>query len=45
VVGDLRFDREPSLGFAEIEALGHTSCRTSAPWLPPRADILVSEKP
>ena len=45
VVGDLRFDREPSLGFAEIEALGHTSCRTSAPWLPPRADILGSEKP
>ena len=41
-VGDLRFDREPSAGFAEL-ALEPTSGRCPSnvpPWTPPRADIL-----
>jgi inner membrane protein len=41
-VGDLRFDREPSAGFAEL-ALEPTSRRCPSnvpPWTPPRADIL-----
>jgi inner membrane protein len=40
VLGDLRFDREPQLGFAEIELGRRDECGTSAPWLPPRADAL-----
>lgn len=40
VLGDLRFDREAGLGFAEIEVGDRPACRTSAPWVPPRADLL-----
>jgi inner membrane protein len=42
VVGDLRYDREPELGFAEIE-VGPTTddCRhLRPPWVPPRQDLL-----
>jgi inner membrane protein len=51
IVGDLRFDREPGLGMAEIrladvvlgEAPGDaptTRCGYSVPWIPPRASLL-----
>lgn len=42
VIGDLRFDRERGLGLAEIEVSAtHTGdCPPSAPWLPPRGDLL-----
>ena len=48
LVGDLRYDREPDLGFAEIEvaaepgagAGGHGCPRLGAPWVPPRRDLL-----
>jgi inner membrane protein len=41
VLGDLRFDREPELGLAEIE-LEHPlrQCRFHVPWIPPRASLL-----
>jgi inner membrane protein len=41
VLGDMRFDGEPSLGFAEIE-LGERGapCRYDVPWVPPRAALL-----
>jgi inner membrane protein len=43
LVGDLRYDREPELGFAEIE-VGPSAddCpRFRPPWVPPRRDLLV----
>lgn len=42
VLGDLRYDREPDLGFAEIELSDPppTRCRSSAPWIPPREAML-----
>ena len=40
VLGDLRFDREPQLGFAEIDVLSRNACGHPAPWLPPRTDVL-----
>jgi len=42
VIGDLRFDRERGLGLAEIEVSStHTGdCPPTAPWLPPRAELL-----
>ena len=42
IVGDLRYDREPELGFAELEIEdGTQKCPSStAPWIPPRADLL-----
>ena len=41
VIGDLRFDREPQLGFAELEIEGVPSrCPKAAPWTPPRQDLL-----
>ena len=41
VLGDLRFDREPELGFAEIElAPPPQQCRFHVPWIPPRASLL-----
>ncbi|MFF5225175.1 metal-dependent hydrolase [Dactylosporangium sp. NPDC000521] len=45
VVGDLRFDREPGLGLAEVEARpGKDGCpRFPAPWVPPRTDLLRGE--
>lgn len=40
VIGDLRYDRERGLGFAEL-ALGDRHCpRAVPPWQPPRADLL-----
>ncbi len=42
VIGDLRFDRERGLGLAEIEVSATHSgeCPPTAPWLPPRGDLL-----
>jgi inner membrane protein len=44
VVGDLRYDREPELGLAEVEVgPSMDECpRFGAPWVPPRADLLNS---
>ena len=45
VIGDLRFDREVSLGMSEI-AVGdpaHSQCRHHVPWVPPRAALLRVE--
>jgi inner membrane protein len=40
IVGDLRYDREPEAGFAELE-IGSNPCPASLPpWLPPRSDLL-----
>lgn len=39
-VGDLRYDREPELGFAEIELQDAAACAPAPPWLPPRNDLL-----
>ena len=41
IIGDLRYDREPGEGFAEL-TLGQTSkCPSHVPpWLPPRGDLL-----
>jgi inner membrane protein len=40
IVGDLRYDREPQPGFAEIE-IGTAPCPSAIPpWTPPRADLL-----
>lgn len=46
VLGDLRFDREPELGFAEIELSDPPPerCTSSAPWVPPREGMLRSMK-
>lgn len=40
VLGDLRFDREKDLGFAEIALDGKPACRFSVPWVPPRRALL-----
>jgi inner membrane protein len=42
LVGDLRYDREPELGFAEIEVgPGNDPCLAyRPPWVPPRQDLL-----
>lgn len=40
VMGDLRFDREKDLGFAEIELRSRSQCRFSVPWVAPRAALL-----
>jgi inner membrane protein len=41
VLGDLRFDREPELGFAEIElASPPQPCRFRLPWIAPRGSLL-----
>ena len=41
VLGDLRYDREPGLGFAEIELDGEAGCPAWVPgWRPPRALLL-----
>lgn len=40
-LGDLRYDREPELGFAEIElAPSPQQCRFRVPWIPPRVSLL-----
>lgn len=42
VIGDLRFDREPELDFAELDLTRSTDCPAYvAPWIPPRADLLA----
>ncbi len=41
IVGDLRYDRERELGFAELELPADANCPRPAPWLPPRADLLT----
>lgn len=45
VVGDLRYDREPGLGMAEVEVgPGRDECpQLPAPWTPPRQDVLDGE--
>jgi inner membrane protein len=41
VIGDLRFDREPGLGFAEIDLAHPGRCPAYVPpWAPPRSDLL-----
>jgi inner membrane protein len=42
LVGDLRYDREPQLGFAElaIPAVVEQCPRHVPPWIPPRNDVL-----
>ncbi|MDB6087938.1 MAG: Membrane-bound metal-dependent hydrolase [Gammaproteobacteria bacterium] len=42
IIGDLRFDREPQLGMAEIELPPPSSanCPRTVPWTPPRADLI-----
>ena len=44
IVGDLRFDRGPRPGFAEVQVARdgpmESACRSTPPWEPPRADLL-----
>ena len=40
LLGDLRFDREPELGFAELQLQDGKPCPLAPPWIPPRADLL-----
>lgn len=40
VIGDLRFDREPGLGFAEIALAAHDCTTPMPPWAPPRRELL-----
>ncbi len=42
IVGDLRYDREPGLGFAEMDLTNEAAKCPSPlpPWLPPRGDLL-----
>ena len=42
IIGDLRYDRESELGFAELDLKddANVSCPRPAPWLPPRSDLL-----
>jgi inner membrane protein len=46
IVGDLRYDREPGLGFAEIELANDAAKCPSPlpPWLPPRSDLLREQE-
>jgi inner membrane protein len=41
IIGDLRYDREPGVGFAElsIEPRSRPRCLSSSPWTAPRADL------
>lgn len=42
VASDLRYDRAPTLDFADMRLDGQTICPTwLPPWLPPRADLLL----
>ena len=46
VIGDLRFDREPELGFAELDLAGPPQCPGYVPpWTPPRNDLLRWKDP
>jgi len=46
-LGDLRYDRETGLGFAELQFASppppHRCTRPLPPWLPPRGDLLKDE--
>jgi inner membrane protein len=39
-IGDLRFDREPGLGFAETALAAHGCSTPVPPWAPPRRELL-----
>ncbi|HMA10503.1 MAG TPA: metal-dependent hydrolase [Steroidobacteraceae bacterium] len=41
IIGDLRFDREPGVGFAEalIDPQVRDRCSRAIPWTPPRGDL------
>lgn len=43
IIGDLRYDREPELGFAEVELTDHSSACTHSmpPWLAPRRELAI----
>jgi inner membrane protein len=44
VLGDLRYDREAELGFAEIEITDQPNCPTFVPgWTQPRIDLLTTD--
>jgi hypothetical protein len=44
VIGDLRYDREVELSFAELELSGAHPCpQFVPPWIPPRSDLLEDE--
>jgi inner membrane protein len=44
VLGDLRYDREAELGFAEIEITAQPNCPTFVPgWTQPRIDLLTTD--
>ena len=44
IVGDLRYDREPELGFAEIDLTRPPGCPAYLPpWTPPRSDLLTPQ--
>jgi len=45
LIGDLRFDREPGPGFAELLLdADSANCPTNIPpWSPPRTDVLVND--
>ena len=41
-IGDLRFDREPELGFAELDVTRSSRCPAYVPpWTPPRKDLIA----
>jgi inner membrane protein len=40
LLGDLRYDREAELAFAELELPDGKPCPRAPPWIPPRADLL-----
>jgi len=44
-LGDLRYDREPGAGFAELQVVPsplREHCSFMPPWLPPRGDLLIA---
>lgn len=44
VLGDLRYDREPELGFSEVAVSEQPTCPSFVPkWIPPRHDLLPNE--
>lgn len=46
IVGDLRYDREPDPGFAELELSEPSNCPSHVPpWIPPREDLLNAADP
>jgi inner membrane protein len=40
IAGDLRYDREAALGFAELQLSNLPCTRHTPPWIPPRASLL-----